>query len=106
MQQCLKASPLGNEASTGVAVVGFVFAKDLQIILGKGINVPRTLQNTHYDGEDAKVKGQNYKYPHNYSHHWVKQQYLPDDIKDSKYFIYQDNKFEQTLKEYWDKVKK
>ncbi len=73
---------------------------------GKGINVPRSLQNTHYDGEDAKVKGQNYKYPHDYSHHWVKQQYLPDDIKDSKFYIYQDNKFEQALKEYWDKVKK
>ena len=73
---------------------------------GKGINVPRSLQNTHYDGEDAKVKGQKYKYPHDYSHHWVKQQYLPDDIKDSKFYIYQDNKFEQALKEYWDKVKK
>lgn len=73
---------------------------------GKGINVPRCLQNTHYDGEDANVKGQNYKYPHNYSHHWVKQQYLPDDIKDAKYYIYQDNKFEQALKEYWEKVKK
>ncbi len=73
---------------------------------GKGISVPRSLQNTHYDGEDAKIKGQNYKYPHDYSHHWVKQQYLPDDIKDSKYYVYQDNKFEQTLKEYWDKVKK
>lgn len=73
---------------------------------GKGINVPRSLQNTHYDGEDANVKGQNYKYPHDYSHHWVKQQYLPDDIKDAKYYIYQDNKFEQTLKEYWEKVKK
>ena len=73
---------------------------------GKGINVPRTLQNTHYDGEDAKVKGQNYKYPHNYSHHWVKQQYLPDDIKDAKYYVYQDNKFEKALQEYWEKVKK
>ncbi len=73
---------------------------------GKGINVPRSLQNTHYDGEDAKVKGQNYKYPHNYSHHWVKQQYLPDDIKDAKYYFYQDNKFEKALQEYWDKVKK
>lgn len=73
---------------------------------GKGINVPRTLQNTHYDGEDAKVKGQHYKYPHDYSHHWVKQQYLPDDIKNARYYIYQDNKFEQTLKDYWDKVKK
>ena len=73
---------------------------------GKGLNVPRALQNTHYDGEDAEVKGQNYKYAHNYSHHWVKQQYLPDDIKDAKYYVYQDNKFEQALKEYWDKVKK
>ena len=54
---------------------------------GKGIGVPRQLQNTHYDGADAKVKGQNYKYPHDYAHHWVKQQYLPDDVKDRKYII-------------------
>lgn len=73
---------------------------------GKGINVPRSLQNTHYDGMDAKVKGQNYLYPHNYSHHWVAQQYLPDDIKQAKYYAFGDNKYEQALKEYWDKVKK
>ena len=73
---------------------------------GKGINVPRSLQNTHFDGEDAKVKGQNYLYPHNYSHHWVKQQYLPDDISEAKYYVFGDNKYEQALKEYWDKVKK
>ena len=73
---------------------------------GKGINVPRQLQNTHYDGKDAKVKGQNYKYPHDYGHHWVKQQYLPDDIKNAHYYVYQDNKFEQNLKEYWEKIKK
>lgn len=73
---------------------------------GKGINVPRSLQNTHYDGEDAKIKGQNYSYPHNYSHHWVKQQYLPDDIKQAKYYVYGDNKYEQALEEYWNKVKK
>ena len=73
---------------------------------GKGINVPRQLQNTHFDGKDAKVKGQNYKYPHDYGHHWVKQQYLPDDIKNAHYYNYQDNKYEQALKDYWDKVKK
>lgn len=73
---------------------------------GKGINVPRSLQNTHYDGADAKEKGQNYLYPHDYSHHWVKQQYLPDDIKQANYYVYQDNKYEQALKEYWEKVKK
>ncbi len=37
---------------------------------------PRQLQNKHYDGEDALVKGQNYKYAHDYAHHWVEQQYL------------------------------
>ena len=72
---------------------------------GLGINVPRQLQNTHYDGKDAKVKGQNYKYPHDYAHHWVKQQYLPDDIKDHKYYQYGENKLEQATKEYWLKIK-
>lgn len=72
---------------------------------GKGINVPRALQNTHYDGEDAKVKGQHYLYPHDYKNHYVKQQYLPDDIKDAKYYVYGENKLEQATKEYWDKIK-
>lgn len=72
---------------------------------GKGINVPRVLQNTHYDGEDAKVKGQHYLYPHDYKNHYVKQQYLPDDIKDAKYYVYGENKLEQATKEYWDKIK-
>ena len=78
----------------------------MDVEAGKGINVPRSLQNTHYDGSDATTKGQNYLYPHNYSHHWVKQQYLPDDIRQAKYYVPQDNKFELNLKEYWDKVKK
>lgn len=73
---------------------------------GKGINVPRCLQNTHYDGADTRVKGQHYLYPHDYPNHWVKQQYLPDDIRQAKYYVYQNNKYELALKDYWDKVKK
>ena len=73
---------------------------------GMGLNVPRQLQNTHYDGKDAKIKGQNYKYPHDYAHHWVKQQYLPDDVKDHKYYHYGENKIEQANKEYWVRIKK
>ena len=73
---------------------------------GKGGSVPRALQNTHYDGEDAKVKGQHYLYPHDFPNHWVKQQYLPDDLKKRKYYRYQDNKYEQSLKEYWERIKK
>lgn len=72
---------------------------------GKGINVPRQLQNTHFDGEDAKIKGQNYKYPHDYPNHYVKQQYLPDDIINSKYYTPQNNKNEQLNNEYWRKIK-
>ena len=34
------------------------------------------------------MKGQNYKYAHDYDHHWVEQQYLPDAIKDVKYYTF------------------
>ena len=78
--------------------------KDVE--MGKGINTPRQLQNTHFDGKDAKVKGQHYLYPHDFPNHYVKQQYLPDDVKKRKYYSYQDNKYEQALKEYWEKIKK
>lgn len=68
--------------------------------------IPRTLQNKHFDGEDAVVKGQFYQYPHDFEHHWVKQQYLPDIIKNKKYYTPGDNKNEQSFKAYWDKYKK
>ena len=68
-------------------------------------DIPRQLQNKHYDGEDATVKGQNYKYPHSYSGHYVNQQYLPDILKNKKYYEFGDNKLEQSYKEYWKKIK-
>ena len=68
-------------------------------------DIPRQLQNKHFDGEDATVKGQNYKYPHSYPRHYVNQQYLPDVVKDRKYYQFGDNKIEQTCKEYWKNIK-
>jgi len=73
---------------------------------GIGGDIPRQLQNKHFDGEDAAQKGQNYKYPHDYTGHYVNQQYLPDNIKNKKYYIFGDNKTEQKYREYWDKIKK
>ena len=67
--------------------------------------VPRQLQNKHFDGADALVKGQNYKYAQAYQNHWVEQQYLPDAIKDAKYYVYGDNRSEQAAKAYWAKIK-
>ena len=67
--------------------------------------IPRQLQNKHYDGEGDVKKGQNYLYPHDFPNHYVKQQYLPDKIKDKVYYEYGSNKTEQAAKEYWDKIK-
>lgn len=68
-------------------------------------SVPRNLQNKHFDGEDASVKGQFYVYPHSFENHWVQQQYLPDSIKNKKYYVPGENKNEQAFKAYWDKIK-
>ena len=68
-------------------------------------DIPRTLQNKHFDGEDAEQKGQNYKYPHDYPMHYVNQQYLPDNLKHKKYYRFGDNKLEQKTYEYWKAIK-
>ncbi|MBR6392555.1 MAG: replication-associated recombination protein A [Eubacterium sp.] len=67
--------------------------------------IPRQLQNKHFDGEDAEVKGQHYIYPHDYPNHYTYQQYLPDAIKDRKYYEFGSNKNEQAYKAYWDRIK-
>jgi putative ATPase len=69
------------------------------------LDFPRHLQNKHFDGADAKVRGQHYLYPHDYPDHWVKQQYLPDALKDRVYYEYGENKSEQAAKAYWAKIK-
>ena len=71
---------------------------------GKGGDFPRHLQNVHADTYTME-REQGYKYPHNYPGHWVQQQYLPDDLKDTKYYEYGPNKVEQAAKQYWDAIK-
>lgn len=72
---------------------------------GKSGAIPRQLQNKHFDGEDNPNKGQFYQYPHDFPNHYVKQQYLPDAIKDSVYYEFGDNKNEQAFRAYWGKIK-
>lgn len=72
---------------------------------GVGGDIPRHLQNKHFDGVDAEIKGQHYKYPHDYQNHYVNQQYLPNEIKDKRYYRFGANKTEQKCKEYWSSVK-
>lgn len=72
---------------------------------GRSGPLPRALQNKHFDGEDNEHKGQFYDYPHIFPNHWVKQQYLPDALKDRVYYNYGENKTEQAAKLYWMKIK-
>ena len=72
---------------------------------GKSGPIPRQLQNKHFDGEDAAVKGQFYRYPHSFDGHWVPQQYLPDVLKEAVYYTPADNKTEQGFAAYWQTVK-
>ena len=67
--------------------------------------IPRHLQNKHFDGEVAGIKGQHYVYPHDCPNHWTEQQYLPDKLKNAKYYEYGKNKNEQAHKDYWSKIK-
>ena len=69
-------------------------------------DVPRHLQNKHCDGADSKNPGQHYKYPHSYPNHYVKQQYLPDNLVGKQYYKPGKNKTEQSFGAYWDAIKK
>jgi len=95
----VSTSPKSNSGHDAIAAA----MEDVE----KGIatSVPRHLQNKHFDGEDATVKGQHYNYPHVFPNHYVKQQYLPDEIKGRTYYEYGDNKTEQSYKKYWDEIK-
>ena len=92
-------SPKSNTAHTALNAA----MADVQA--GKTGPIPRQLQNKHYDGEDAAVKGQHYKYAHDYPGHWVEQQYLPDALKDAHYYTFGDNKTEQAAAAYWERIK-
>ena len=67
--------------------------------------VPRELQNVHADGAGFE-REQGYRYPHDYPGHWVKQQYLPDELAGRQYYHYGDNKTEQAARRYWEEIMK
>lgn len=95
----LATAPKSNSAYLAVDAA----LKDIRA--GLSGDFPRCLQNVHFDGADAKEKGQHYRYPHDYPNHYVEQQYLPDTLRDRIYYEYGDNRQEQAAKEYWAKIK-
>ncbi len=94
----LATSPKSN------SVVHAIDAAVGDVKRGKAGPIPRELQNVHADGTGFE-REQGYKYPHSYPNHWVKQQYLPDSLKGTRYYEYGDNKNEQAARAYWEKIK-
>ena len=91
--------PKSNSAYMGIA------AAQADIRAGKSGPPPREMQNVHADGTGFE-REQGYKYPHDYPNHWVRQQYLPDILKNAHYYDFGDNKTEQAAKRYWEEIKK
>ena len=86
------------------SVVMAIDAAAADVRAGRAGPIPRELQNVHADGAGFE-REQGYLYPHEFPGHWVKQQYLPDELRGVKYYEYGDNKTEQAAKAYWEKIK-
>ncbi len=95
----LATAPKSNSVYQGIN------AAMADVRAGKIGPIPRELQNVHADSAGME-REQGYLYPHDYPNHWVRQQYLPDELKDRIYYQYGDNKTEQTAKRYWEERKR
>lgn len=90
------------KSNTGVMAIDKAWA---DVRAGRTGPIPRELQNVHADGTGFE-REQGYLYPHDFPNHWVRQQYLPDALRGTKYYEYGDNKTEQAAKRYWEEIKK
>lgn len=66
--------------------------------------VPSHLQDAHYKGAQKLGHGVGYKYAHDYPGHYVKQQYLPDEIRDARFYEPGDNGYEKKIKEHLEQL--
>lgn len=91
----LASSPKSNSAINAYANA----AADLTA--GKSGDIPAHLMDSHYSGAKKLGRGLTYQYPHAFPGNYVEQQYLPDELKDRRYYEPGENKTETTWKNYW-----
>lgn len=98
IELCL--SPKSNSAMTAIDNA----LKDVRA--GNYGEIPLHLKDAHYKGAKKLGRGVTYQYPHDFPNDWVKQQYLPDKIKDAEYYYPKDNgKFESAFKVQYFKLR-
>ena len=95
----MATAPKSNSSANGI------WAAMADVAAGKTGDIPAHLKDAHYAGAGKMGRGQTYRYPHSFPHHYVEQQYLPDAIKNKKYYIFGDNKMEKASEKYWKDIK-
>jgi putative ATPase len=68
-------------------------------------SVPAHLQDAHYKGAEKLGHGLGYKYAHDYPNHYVEQQYLPDELVGTKFYVPSEMGYERKIREHFDKIK-
>jgi len=96
----LATAPKSNSAIAGIDAA----MEDVRN--GSSGQIPPSLRDAHYAGAKTLGRGLGYQYAHAFPNHYVKQQYLPDQLKDKRYYEYGDNKAEQAARRYWEELKK
>ena len=86
------------------SVINAIGAAWQDVKRGRTGAIPRELQNVHAD-TTGQEREQGYLSPHAYPGHWVKQQYLPDELAGASYYQYGDNKSEQAARAYWERIR-
>ena len=93
------AAPKSNSAVNAIASA-------MENVRQYHTTVPAHLQDAHYGGAGKLGRGIDYKYAHNYPNHYVEQQYLPDEIKGTRFYEPGDNGYEKQIKEWMEYLRK
>jgi putative ATPase len=99
-QACLyvATAPKSNSAVEGISdAIDYVKSN-------KTYPVPPYLQDAHYGGAANLGRGTGYKYAHLYPNHYVKQQYLPDEVVGTKFYKPSDMGYERNITEHLNKI--
>lgn len=95
---------ISPKSNSGICAIDAALA---DIRKGHVGEVPDHLKDAHYKGAEKLGHGTDYKYPHDYPHDWVSQQYLPDTLTDRTYYVPKENgRYEQALKQQYDALQK
>ena len=95
----MATAPKSNSAAAAID------AAMADVRAGRTGDIPAHIKDAHYGGASKLGRGLTYQYPHAFPNHWVRQQYLPDEIKNAHYYDYGPNKTEQAAKVYWERIK-